>query len=199
MPKSSHYPAYDVWEQHQEWDEHTRKIVAQRRAPDVAHRFLTQQEALTLQAAAALLVDDIRLDVLTFITQHIDESLASPVGEDQRKVGIPSKQILYRQGIAGLDESSQAGYQKEFLALPREQQIDMLIKLEADDTTAAGAWEQVRPKAFLKKLLHDVVSAYYSHPLIWSEIGYGGPAYPRGYVRVEKGLVDPWEAKRNGE
>lgn len=199
MAKSSHYPAYDVWEQHQEWDEHTRKIVAKRRAPDVARLFLTQQEALTLQAAAALLIDDIRLDALTFITQHIDESLASPVGENQRKVGVPDKKILYRQGIAGLDESSHALYQTEFLALPRERQIDVLIKLEADDSTREGAWEQVRPKTFFKKLLHDVVTAYYSHPLIWSEIGYGGPAYPRGYVRVEKGLVDPWEAKRNGK
>jgi len=55
------------------------------------------------------------------------------------------------------------------------------------------------PADFFKQLLHDTVSAYYSHPLVWSDIGYGGPAYPRGYVRVEKGLTDPWEAKANDE
>ncbi|HZG14425.1 MAG TPA: gluconate 2-dehydrogenase subunit 3 family protein [Candidatus Bathyarchaeia archaeon] len=197
MPKSSHYPAYDVWDQHQEWDEHTRKIVAQRRSPDVAHQFLTQQEALTIQAAAAILVDDMRLDVLTYITQHIDDSLASPVGESQRKVGVPDKKTLYRQGIKFLDDTSNASYQAEFLALARERQIDVLMKLESDHTTQIGEWEQLTPKTFFKKLLRDAVDAYYSHPLIWSEIGYGGPAYPRGYVRVEKGLVDPWEAKRH--
>lgn len=197
MPKASHYPAYDVWEQHQEWDEHTRKIVAKRRSPEVVHRVLNQQEALTLQSAAAILVDDIRLDVLTYITQHIDDSLASPIGEAQRNVGIPDKKDLYRQGIAGLDQISQASYQTEFLALPRERQIDVLIKLENDDHTREGAWQQLTPKTFFKRFLQDAVHAYYSHPLIWSEIGYGGPAYPRGYVRVEKGLVDPWEAKRN--
>jgi len=197
MPKSSHYPAYDVWDQHQEWDEHTRKIVAQRRTPDVAHQFLTQQEALTIQAAAAILVDDMRLDVLTYITQHIDDSLASPVGESQRKVGVPDKKTLYRQGIKCLDDTSHASYQAEFLALTRERQIDVLMKVESDHATQIGEWEQLTPKTFFKKLLRDAVDAYYSHPLIWSEIGYGGPAYPRGYVRVEKGLVDPWEAKRH--
>ncbi|WP_369127188.1 hypothetical protein [Paenibacillus antri] len=38
------------------------------------------------------------------------------------------------------------------------------------------------------------LEAYYSHPAVWSEIGYGGPAYPRGYVRTQLGQLDPWEA-----
>jgi hypothetical protein len=42
-------------------------------------------------------------------------------------------------------------------------------------------------------LLGDCVSAYYSHPWSWDEIGYGGPAYPRGYMRLENGLPEPWE------
>jgi hypothetical protein len=28
-----------------------------------------------------------------------------------------------------------------------------------------------------------VVQAFYSHPWAWNEIGFGGPAYPRGYSR----------------
>ncbi|NGQ96022.1 gluconate 2-dehydrogenase subunit 3 family protein [Brevibacillus sp. SYP-B805] len=199
MAESSHYPSYDVWAEHREWDEHTRKIVAKRRSPDVAHRFLTPKEAVTLQTAASLLVDDIRLDVLTYITQHVDETLASPVGEDQRKVGVPEKQTLYRQGLRGLDETSEAEHRALFAALPKEQQLDVLTRIETGQVKPSGAWAQVPAKEFFKKMLHDVVSAYYSHPLIWSEIGYGGPAYPRGYIRVEKGLVDPWEAKQDGK
>ena len=33
-------------------------------------------------------------------------------------------------------------------------------------------------------VIHDVVGAYYAHPAAWSEIGWGGPASPRGYVRL---------------
>jgi hypothetical protein len=199
MAESSRYPSYDVWEQHGEWDEHTRQIVGKRRMPDVAHRFLTEHEAMTVQAVASLLVDDIRLDVLTYVTQHVDEGLASPIGESQRKAGVPEKQTLYRQGLTGLDETSEELYQSIFVALPKERQIDVLSRVESGRVSPTGAWAQVPAKDFFKKMLYDVVSAYYSHPLIWSEIGYGGPAYPRGYVRVEKGLVDPWEAKQDGK
>jgi hypothetical protein len=43
-------------------------------------------------------------------------------------------------------------------------------------------------------LLHEAVSVYYAHPAAWSEIGFGGPASPRGYVRIEADRRDSWEA-----
>ncbi len=56
-------------------------------------------------------------------------------------------------------------------------------------------WGDMPPKIFFeKRLLHDVVSAYYAHPAAWNEIGFGGPASPRGYVRMYFDRRDPWEA-----
>jgi hypothetical protein len=46
-------------------------------------------------------------------------------------------------------------------------------------------------------LIEDCVTAYYSHPWAWDEIGFGGPAYPRGYMRIENGLPEPWEKHSN--
>jgi hypothetical protein len=43
-------------------------------------------------------------------------------------------------------------------------------------------------------VLLDIVSAYYAHPTAWNEIGFGGPASPRGYVRMGLDRRDPWEA-----
>jgi hypothetical protein len=43
-------------------------------------------------------------------------------------------------------------------------------------------------------LLSDIVRAYYGHPTAWNEIGFGGPASPRGYVRMGFNRRDPWEA-----
>ena len=37
--------------------------------------------------------------------------------------------------------------------------------------------------------------AYYAHPSAWNEIGFGGPASPRGYVRMDFNRRDPWEAR----
>lgn len=43
-------------------------------------------------------------------------------------------------------------------------------------------------------VLPAIVSIYYVHPAGQSEIGYGGPASPRGYVRLEGNRFDGWEA-----
>ena len=44
-------------------------------------------------------------------------------------------------------------------------------------------------------LVQDCVDAYYSHPWAWDEIGFGGPAYPRAYMRLERGEPEPWEVE----
>ena len=47
---------------------------------------------------------------------------------------------------------------------------------------------------FQSRVLPDIVKSYYAHPTAWSEIGFGGPASPRGYVRLDFNARDPWEA-----
>ncbi len=32
-------------------------------------------------------------------------------------------------------------------------------------------------------------------PYAWDEVGFGGPAYPRGYMRLEGGKPEPWEVE----
>ena len=51
------------------------------------------------------------------------------------------------------------------------------------------------------RMARDIVLAYYAHPTAWSEIGWGGPASPRGYVRMDFNKRDPWEAAevKNGD
>jgi hypothetical protein len=36
-------------------------------------------------------------------------------------------------------------------------------------------------------------TAFYAHPWAWNEIGFGGPAYPRGYKNAGLGKREPWE------
>ena len=37
-----------------------------------------------------------------------------------------------------------------------------------------------------------ILTAYYAHPWAWNEIGFGGPAYPRGYMRLGVDQPEPW-------
>ncbi|HEX7639502.1 MAG TPA: gluconate 2-dehydrogenase subunit 3 family protein, partial [Burkholderiaceae bacterium] len=58
-----------------------------------------------------------------------------------------------------------------------------------------ATWGDMPPALFFAKhLLPDIAGAYYGHPTAWSEIGFGGPASPRGYVRLGFDRRDPWEA-----
>jgi len=44
--------------------------------------------------------------------------------------------------------------------------------------------------------MRDICEAFYAHPWARNEIGFGGPAYPRGYSAFgnpELGEREPWE------
>jgi len=43
--------------------------------------------------------------------------------------------------------------------------------------------------------MRAILAAFYSHPWAWNEIGFGGPAYPRGYIRLGQGaeVLGPFE------
>lgn len=193
-----HYPDYDVLQEQDAWDQHTREIVLRRLEEPPPLRFLTQHEAKTLEAIARHLVYEHREPILRYVVSEADQKLSNPYGEAQREVGVPPAQTLVREGLAALDEIAHKRQGRPFFQLDIPVQFDMLAALQKGQLEAIPAWQQVPQKALFKKLAALVVQAYYSHPHVWSEIGYGGPAFPRGYLRIELGLRDPWEAKRRG-
>jgi len=193
------YPSYDVLKEKERWDDHTRQIVLQRLGPFPANRCLTGHEAELVAAIARHVVYDHREDILAYVVHHLDGVLSSPVGEGQRLAGTPERKVLLREGLAALDELCQRDYEARFLALDEQRQSAVLAGVHLGQPPYLDNRRSIPAKEFFKKLATEIVSAYYSHPAVWSEIGYGGPAYPRGYVRVEKGLTDPWEAKRHAD
>ena len=55
-------------------------------------------------------------------------------------------------------------------------------------------WEGAAVAKAWAVVMRDVLSAFYSHPWAWNEIGFGGPAYPRGYARLGPGQREHWES-----
>ena len=42
--------------------------------------------------------------------------------------------------------------------------------------------------------MRAILAGFYSHPWAWNEIGFGGPAYPRGYMRTgPTSVLEPFE------
>ena len=158
-------------------------------------QFLTVEEKEVLKKICTHLAFDDREEILQFVIDHIDQSLASTIGEGQRKQGILKADILVREGLRALNELANEQFSLRYIELEPEKQRTMLEEISKQQTGPGAYWGNIAPKDFFKKLLTLTVEAYCSYPTVWSEMGYGGPAYPRGYVRTQMGQLDPWEAK----
>ncbi|MFC4769649.1 gluconate 2-dehydrogenase subunit 3 family protein [Effusibacillus consociatus] len=194
-PFHTHYPDFDVMDQKEHWDPHTREIV-EKRLELGNYKTLSQQEAETLYQLCSVLLHDTRDTILYYVVHHFDNKLSSDIGESQRKKGIPKHSVLIREGLRALDQYCTSDYGALFSGLEDHIQHMIVDQLMRGTLQLNADGVQIPAQDLFSKLLTESVSAYYSHPSIWSEIGYAGPAYPRGYVRSEMGLTDPWEAKR---
>ena len=56
-------------------------------------------------------------------------------------------------------------------------------------------WKELPARRFFQLFMRDVITNYYAHPAAWAEIGFNGPASPRGHMRLGLGKRDPWEAE----
>lgn len=191
---NSYYPQYDVMREQEAWDDHTRNIVTSRLHEAGFTQYLTESERRQLMELARVLLDEVRTSVLLYIVSHVDRTLESNIGESQRNPKVPEVQTLVRDGLRRLVDTVRSAYGKPFGQISSEQQQEV-VELWSKGQFHPDQWNGTPQQPFFNKLLHMMVEAYASHPQIWSDIGYGGPAYPRGYIRAQIGQTDPWEAK----
>lgn len=193
-----YYPGFSTLKQRDAWDEVTRKVVLDRveRPPEV--RFFDEQELPLITAVCdRLLPQDDRDDAHKIpLARYIDDRLASGRIDGYRFDDMPPDALAIRLGLRGIDSIAQHLYGAPFVDLGPKEQDEVLLTIH-DGKPPAGdeAWHQMPPPRFWSLLMSDVVEAYYAHPYAWDEIGFGGPAYPRGYMRLERGEPEPWEVR----
>lgn len=195
MNDHNHYPTYNVLEENDAWDAHTKSIVNARLVREHAYGYLTIVEAETLRAWCSLLMDDHRGEIIQYVINHIDQILTDNKGEGHRKLGIPPLRILIRQGLKAIDETGWLTNSQPFFQLDESSQRNIMLQIGDNTYPITKSWENIPPKVLFQKLLQLSVEAYYAHPLVWSEIGFGGPAYPRGYTLNSPGHLESWEAE----
>lgn len=186
------YPGYDVLSKRDtpSWDDKTREVIDQRLKTAHDPRFF---DAVQWEAACALCACIVPQDVVP-LAALLDEKLMTGIGDGYRDARLPSMPEAWRIGLAALDAESLARHDLPFGSIDRDAQ-NALVKQMQQGELKNGTWQGM-PSAlfFSKRVLHDICGAYYSHPHAWSEIGFGGPANPRGYVRMVENRRDPWEA-----
>ena len=173
------YPDYDVLEQVDHWDDVTRRVVLDRLNAVPPFRFFSRDEVDTLKAFCDVVTAqdaEPRIPVLSYI----DEKLDSGVGDGYQYHDLPGDGEVWRLLARGLDEEALKNSFASFDAAPLEAQVGIVHRLSKAELHG-GAWETVNVGRVWKVVMRYVVQAYYSHPWAWNEIGFGGPAYPRGY------------------
>ena len=190
------FPGYDVLAKRDtpSWNPQTRQVIEARLAIRAEPKFLTAAELTTLTAVAARIVPQPSTRPAIPVAALVDHKLESGKSEGYRHAGLPREREAWRLGLRALDAESRAAHGEDFHRLEIAQQDRLLERMQRGDLHAPD-WSGMPPRTFFtQRLAHDILMAYYSHPVAWSEIGWGGPASPRGYVRMDFDERDPWEA-----
>jgi hypothetical protein len=185
------YPDYNVLDEVEHWDPVTRKVVLERVEETPPVRFFTDTEARTLQAFCdRLLAQDRepRIPVLNMVDAKLFEGQL----DGFRYADMPDDRETWRRVAVGLDAAARQHGQRDFVDATPEVQRDV-IQAFADGGLHGEVWDELSPSHAWTVISHAVLSAFYSHPWAWNEIGYGGPAYPRGYARLGVGQREDWE------
>jgi Gluconate 2-dehydrogenase subunit 3 len=190
------YPGYDVLAKRRtpSWNEKTREVINDRLAIPREPRFLSPALFAILDAACRRIVPQPTDRPPVPLAAHVDTKLYENKLDGFRYAQMPEQGEAYRQGLAGLEEAARARHGQGFATLGAEAQ-DAILTGAQQDKLSAGAWGGMPSKMFFEhRLMLDTVTAYYAHPTAWTEMGFGGPASPRGYVRMGLDRRDPWEA-----
>ncbi len=194
--RGDRYPGYDVLAKWSgpSWNDKTREVITRRLAIAPEPRFFTADEYEAIVAIANRIVPQPCDRPSVPIAALVDRKLDDQIMDGFRRPGVPRDGEAWRLGLKALNAEAVAAYGKRLAELPEALQ-DKLLHAAQSGELKAPEWAGLRSELFfMHRLGRDIVLAYYAHPTAWSEIGWGGPASPRGYVRLDLDERDPWEA-----
>ena len=187
------YPDFDCLEHVDHWDELTRQVVLERVENVPLLGFFSEVEAATLGAFCdVVLAQDAepRIPVLASIDRKLFEGRL----DGYQYADMPDDRETWRLVARGLDEAAAARGADSYAVAPVELQRELMDAF-AEGKLSGGAWEKLPGGRAWGVVMRSVLAAFYSHPWAWNEIGFGGPAYPRGYARLGVGLSEAWEGE----
>jgi hypothetical protein len=194
-----YYPGFSTLAQQAHWDAATRKKVLHRVHEKPPIRFFTTEEARLLEAIVEhVLPQSDRCAARRIpIVPRIDERLHKGRIPGYRFAKMPPDGDAYRLGLQAIEKIARKSFGRTFHELTWREQEDLLGSIHDAKPLegAAEIWEKMPVERYWALLVQDCVEAYYAHPWAWDEIGFGGPAYPRAYMRLERGEPEPWEVE----
>jgi hypothetical protein len=169
------YPDHDVLANARHWDDVTRRVVLDRVADVPPIRFFTPGEACVLRVFLdVLLAQDAepRIPVL----EMVDAKLHAGKLDGFQYADMPDDRETWRRVARHLEHEG-------LLEATGEERKRIVGRFADGDLD----WDDLNVSRAFSVVARGALSAFYSHPWAWNEIGFGGPAYPRGYMRLQPG------------
>ncbi len=191
------FDGYDVLGQVSTWDEVTAGVVLRRLGPPEPMRFFAPSEESVAGALFDHLLgqwDEPKVPVLAMVDRRLSEDRT----DGWHQADLPPDQRAWHLTLPLLEEDASDRHGRGFAALSRDQQAAVIQSVQDRAGDAAGDWRGLPARHVWSLWTRYACTAFYAHPWAWNEIGFGGPAYPRGYKNVGLDKREPWERPERG-
>jgi hypothetical protein len=190
-PWRHRFPGFDALDESGRWDPVTAGVVLSRigMPPDV--RFFTPAEEAIATALCDRLLDQhsgSRVPVVPLI----DARLAERQTDGWHYHDMPEDGRAWCESLAALDADSTDRFGIGFAAATAPQQE---VLIGAVHGLGGDAWHGLVAKHVWSLWTRYACTAFYSQPSAWNEIGFPGPAYPRGYKNAGVDAREPFEVR----
>jgi hypothetical protein len=188
---SGRFPDFDVLAQSRHWDPVTTGVVLSRTgmAPDI--RFFTSDEHAVATALCDQLLDQ-RGERDVPVVNLIDARLAEHRTDGWRYHDMPEDGRAWRDTLAALNADARARFHAGFATCTDDQQSALI---RAVHELGTQPWHGLCAGHVWSLWTRYACTAFYSHPSAWNEIGFPGPAYPRGYKNPGLDSREPFEVR----
>ena len=189
------FPGFEVLDQARHWDRVTADVVLARTGSPASVKFFTESEEPCARALLDLLTGQDGQDgqdgeLAVPVLEMVDSRLAAGETDGWRYADMPEDGQAWRDTLAHLDADA---YQRGGTPFADAAQTDQAALVQAVQDLKAADWHGL-PAAHVWSLwTRYACTAFYAHPLAWAEIGFPGPAYPRGYKNAGVGKLEPFE------
>jgi hypothetical protein len=183
------FPGFDVLAEVEHWDAATAGVVLSRLAPTPSLHYFTPAEEAVGRALFDHLLDQ-RDEPRVPVLEMVDARLCEGETDGWHYADLPEDGDAFRASFAALDDDALRVFGRSFATVEWRLQSDLVraVQLAGKDD-----WHLMRADRVWSLWTRYASTAFYSHPWAWNEIGFGGPAYPRGYKNIGIDAREPWE------
>ncbi|MGH3291974.1 MAG: gluconate 2-dehydrogenase subunit 3 family protein [Trebonia sp.] len=182
------FPGFDALGQARHWDPVTADLVTARTGPPPRPRFFTEAEQASAAALLNQLTGQCDEPLGVPILEMVDARLAAGETDGWRYADMPEDGQAWRDTLGCLDKDAHDRCGTGFADAPRPDQVAIIQAVQD-----ASEWHGMPAPRVWSLWTRYACTALYSHPHAWSEMGFPGPAYPRGYKNAGVGKLEPFE------